>query len=517
MENDQAIILSKYTTALIQNLNSISAKPKVDEYSRLSVSQTASFFAILYEKLRNVVEYRETHLIRRAAIERILRRKLLLNPQGKGEGENLIRELLWARYFSPDTLSQEDVLNVQSIIDKYISFKAHGKYAEFLMQLLSCEIEENLSPDEARRTSLETFFLFQVLKNKINIDGISPEQKDAYFYVALEKTFNKSDEAYLRYNLFKLLHETLTTVTPREIKEFEHVDKLINNAYSLRMRSFVKNHIPPFKILFEVLKKSGIHSEGIVTHKEKLWQQVSAICTEKYQQTTSKLRQLAVKAIIYIFLTKMIFAFILEYPVSLYFFHEVNYLALIINSIFPPFLMFLIVGFTQAPGPKNTTRIFERLVDIIDADKSFETRISFVLRKSKAKKPLLILGFTVFYSLTFFVTFFLLHEILSFLRFNIISQSVFVVFVSLVAFFSYRIRNIAKEYRIREGVSFFRPFTDIFTIPFLLLGKFLSNSISKLNFITTILDFFIEAPFKLIVEVVEEWVTFVRARKEEIM
>ena len=35
------------------------------------------FFALVYEKVRNAVEYREDHLILRAAIERILKRRFL--------------------------------------------------------------------------------------------------------------------------------------------------------------------------------------------------------------------------------------------------------------------------------------------------------------------------------------------------------------------------------------------------------------------------------------------------------
>jgi len=51
----------------------------------------------------------------------------------------------------------------------------------------------------------------------------------------------------------------------------------------------------------------------------------------------------------------------------------------------------------------------------------------------------------------------------------------------------------------------------------LALGKFFSSGLSKLNFFIFIFDFIIEAPFKLIFEVVEEWIGFVKKRKEEII
>ena len=68
--------LSVYTKALIENFNKIRDRKIPSESERISVSPTVSLFAIAYEKLRNVVEYREAHLIRRAAIERILKRRL---------------------------------------------------------------------------------------------------------------------------------------------------------------------------------------------------------------------------------------------------------------------------------------------------------------------------------------------------------------------------------------------------------------------------------------------------------
>lgn len=54
-------------------------------------------------------------------------------------------------------------------------------------------------------------------------------------------------------------------------------------------------------------------------------------------------------------------------------------------------------------------------------------------------------------------------------------------------------------------------------MPVLSVGKVLSSGISKINIFGFVFDFFIEAPFKLIVEVVEEWVRFVRERREEII
>ncbi len=524
------IKLSHFTTALIENLKTIKAKLVPDETSRISVSQTVSFFAIAYEKLRNAVEYRESHLIRRAAIERILKRRLALNPEAAGEGENLLRELLWARYFPNESLGEDDVIAVQKLLDRYVKIRHQLNtpyYGRFLFDILTCSIEETLSPEEAAHKTTFTFFIYQVLKDKIKIENMSEEEKNAYFYVTLEKWFAKSDSPYLRYHLFALHHESIFEVGEQKLPAlisqlpqiFKKVDELIRNPYSDRLRGFVKNQIPPFNILFEIFKKNGEQTENILEDKNRLWIEVEQIAQAKYAQTRSRLNSLAIKAIIYIFVTKMLFALILEYPLSLAFYHEVSYFSLAINSVFPPLLMFIIIGLTKIPGADNTKRLFARLVNIIDANRSFETAISFVIKKrqAKARRPLLVFFFTIVYILTFFITFDLLHALLKLLQFNLVSEAIFLFFISIVSFFAYRIRQIAKEYQVKESESFIRPFVDFFFLPILWVGKFLSRGLAKLNFFTFIFDFIIEAPFKLVFDVIEEWIRFVRSKKDEIV
>lgn len=530
-----SITLSPFTEALIKNYRQITKRLPLNELSRINVSQTVSFFAIVYEKIRNAVEYREEHLIRRAAIERILKRRLLLNSQGTGEAENLIRELLWARYFPNGSLGASDVQTVQQLIDQYVVYRKTlvvGQvdtkkiyYNQFLFDLLTCEIEESLAPDEAQKNLLFTSFIFQVLRKKIKIDGTNEMDKDAFFYTAIERTYAKSDEAYLRFHIFNLTDKQIfkgkslptEDIVAKLPEAFTRIDKIINSPNIDKLAKYAKTQIPSFVIFFNILERNKDNIEEIIRNKDKLWSQVDSICREKYQQTSSRLRGLAVRSLIYIFLTKMVFALILEYPLSMYFYGEVSLTSIGINSIFPPILMLIIISFVRVPGEDNTKKIYESISDLVNAASSFDTSLAYVVSKPRVRKPLLIFGFTIFYSLTFLITLTLIYEALTFLKFNLISQIIFIFFVSVVSFFGFRVRQIAKEFRLQTKESFFSPFVDFFFIPILSLGKFFSNEISKLNFFIVIFDYLIEAPFKFIFEIVEEWIAFVRARKEEII
>lgn len=529
------IELSKYTKSLLEHIGKLKKRPIPEEAHKVSVSQTATFFALLYERLRNAVEYRESSLIRRAAIERILKRRLSMNANGRGEAENVIRELLWARYFPNESLSETDIHHVQRIIDIYLFAKdtmSNGQTGRiknlisgFLLDLLTCEIEETLSPVEAKKESMYRLFAYQVLKEKVEFKGVTDVDPYPAIYVALEQAFSKSDRPYLRYHLFLLSHDRLSQMTHEQIGQetatmvslFVHVDEIIKNQYSPRIQRYFKKQMAPFYILFQIISDNPDSAEKILSDREALWRSAEQITREKYALSHKRLKTLGLKAIIYIFLTKMLIAFILEVPVSQLLFHEVNYIALAVNTLLPPFLLFLIIALTHTPTQQNTLRIYERIINIVDSEEVYETTIGFRVKQVKKKRPLLVIAFTVFYIFTFIATFGLLYETLTFMHFNVISQLIFYFFVSMVTFFGYRVRQTAKEYHVYEKEHMMRPLLDFFFMPVLSVGKFLSSSVSRLNFLTVFFDFIIEAPFKLLVEVVEEWVKFVRQKREEIV
>ncbi|MFO0704146.1 MAG: hypothetical protein U0525_05520 [Patescibacteria group bacterium] len=528
--------ISQVTSALLTAIKSIKPKSKPDEYTKINVSRAVTFFAILYERVRNAIEYTDEHLVRRAAIERISRRRLSMNSRGEGEGENILKELLWARYFPQDSMSEKDIVNVQNIIDIYTSIKdslipgRDGKSAkfleEFLFDLMTCEIEEILSQDLAQRENIFTYFIFQTLKDKIQVQDLDKELQNAYLLTAIEKTYLKSDKAYQRYHLFQVFYDPLGKTKKDKLTElsaklpqiFEKIDDTLKNPMVEKLCRFVKKQLPPFLILFSMIKSKTVDEmNAILSDKGKLWAEVDTLCRKKYAATSKKLQSLAIKSIIYIFVTKMIFAILLEGPLSQYFYHEIDWVSITINSVFPPILMLIIILTTHSPGRDNTKRIYQTIVDIVDADPTFENKIVLMAKRMKPKKPILQFGLSVFYTATFVVTLYVIYIILKAIKFNLISMAIFIFFVSTVAFFSHRIKLVTSEYKLLDKDSLITPFIDFFFMPILAMGKFFSNEVAKLNFFTFIFDVLIEAPYKLLIEIIEEWISFTRKKKEEII
>lgn len=531
----EKITLSPYAQALVQKVASIAKRSIAPDASRISVSQTVSFFAIMYEKVRNAVEFREEHLVRRAAIERILKRRLMLNPDGQGAGENLIRELLWARYLPNTSITETDVIHIQSIIDKYLYLKkqvVEGRdtpskilYTQFIRDLLTSEIEEELAHENAQKKAAFLYFIYQVLKEKVSIRNVSDEQKDIFFYVACESGFAKNDLAFIRYHLFKLSRKTVGKCEKHELETLvatfpelvSGIERVIKNPFHVKLVKFVRKQVPPFSILFTIINRYPGLIYAILGKKDELWKKVDIICREKYKETGAKLKRAAVRSIIYIFLTKMIFVLLLEYPLTRYVYRETDIWPLAVNTFFPPILMALFISFVTVPSEKNTKNIFARILDILNRDPSFETSKTLVTNKTRTKRPLLLFGFTIFYLCTFGVTFALIYLLLDYLRFNLISKAIFMFFLTVITFFAFRIVQTTKEYTLEEKENILAPLADFFFMPILSVGKFVSSGIAKINIFILIFDFLIEAPFKMIFEIVEEWINFVKARKEDII
>ncbi|MBU1673748.1 hypothetical protein KJ839_04845, partial [Patescibacteria group bacterium] len=102
--------------------------------------------------------------------------------------------------------------------------------------------------------------------------------------------------------------------------------------------------------------------------------------------------------------------------------------------------------------------------------------------------------------------------------FSVPSIFLFLLFLSIVSFFGIRLRQMARELVIVEKKeSFTQAFFDFFGLPILKVGQWISLNFARINIFVFILDFLIEAPLKLVFEVLEDWFSFVREKKEEII
>lgn len=497
----------------------------------IAVSRTVSAAAVIYEAARNAVEFRADHLIRRAAIERILKRRLVTSSDGTGIAESLIRELLWARYLENNRVPQQKEIEVQKIIDKYVVFKEavlklegikeKAMVSQWLLGIESCEIEECLKP-APQREALNSF-VFRILKERIVIpEEKDPKTHDIQVYLAVQRSFASSDDAILRFRLFISFvpewlniskgQDQVANITSKFLNIYEDIEHHLNHPLSERLRRYINKEVAPFNVIRDLANEFPQDFANILNDEVLLEKKVRLILLKRYQETASRLQRAAIRSIVYIFLTKMVLAFIVEMPYD-YLTKNTNYWALIINTLFPPALMFAVTSAIHIPGEENTVKILTKIKEYLYLSVPTKTTLE---AQVSSRKPLLTMFFTLFYLLTYLLMFGGTIYFLRQLHFNIVSQGIFLFFLSIVSFFGYRVRLLTKDYEYAERERAFGPIIDFLFLPILRVGQWLSKELQQINVLIFVFDFIIEAPFKAFFYVIEEWISFVKIKREEI-
>lgn len=493
----------------------------------IRTSKAASSLAVAYEAARNAVEFRSEHLIRQAAIVRILRRRLFLGQSSERVAPLLVRELIWARYLKDDSVPVSKSDAIEDILSKYreaFALIKDGKgdkdLNEWLLNLAGCEIEEALVFNPYPQLLIN--FVSESLQPRIKILGLTDDRKkDIQVYIATERAFAKNSEIYITYHLLKAMYSKWFRTKPEEVKnvfpEFlnvkKEIDSDLNFPLKVEVRREVSKMVAPFNVIREMVIRDPESFIKNIESKEEFEKNARELLEKLYAENRGKSVRASTRSIIYIFLTKMILAVALELPFDLFMGHT-NVIALVINLLFPPSLMFLLNARIRTPDSENTNKIISKIHEYVFSDKI--GTVVEVGKRKKAKSVVERIFYTIYLALFISIFVFIVWG-LGRLHFNIVSQAIFIFFLCVVSFFAYRVRSISKDYvyqEQREGII--SSFIDFLFLPIIRVGAWLSGQIAKLNVLGFIFDFIIEAPLKAFLAVLEEWVHFVRAKKEEI-
>lgn len=518
--------LKGHASIVLTAVRAVSPTGKI-EGSCITVNETISKFSFLYERVRNAVDYKDEHLIRKAAILRILKRQLMLETDPQIIATHLVRELIGARYLMNGVLPESVIDFVAVCIRKLqaVSRVRAGseRHIAWLQGIVSVEIEEILV-DAAAEKALVTF-LYERLAESVRVRGAELEETERrlQIYVACYRSLVKADDEMLDFKLLRAyLPEWLRpddwladarSIAERLVAIERRVTERLRHPLSLRFLQAVKPWAVSLAILRDVVREAGDAAAPLLAKENDLGARVVQKTEERYKSVKAKLRRGTMRAMLYLFITKMIFALLLEIPIEFYWYKELSYLSLGINLLFPPVLMFIVGLMIRLPGRDNTDKIRQNACDLL-SDAPLGLR---ELRVSAGRRGLTKFFFTLAYAATFFLTFGLVGLGLKALDFTWVSSLIFIFFLCIVSFFAFRLRLGAREVVVverKQGLIAF--FIDFLSLPILRAGRWLSHSISRLNVFLFFFDFLFEAPFKMFLTVLEEWFAFLKEKKEEL-
>ncbi|KKR21646.1 MAG: hypothetical protein UT48_C0005G0019 [Parcubacteria group bacterium GW2011_GWE2_39_37] len=512
--------------------------PILDDEPRIRVSDVISKFAFYYEKIRNTVDDTEEHLLHKNAIDRILKRQINIEMSKDGTeiARHLLIELIRAGYLPNNQILESKIGEIGAVINKYFKLKKYcqasipdsyenkKEIVNWIISLAACDIEERLGRNKINQVIVAN--LYDSLSKAIKLPDGSPYAKDReiQIYIGIHRNYFKADRAMVSLILFKYFisnwHEAGDEEAGQVAKNIIEINNAINfqinHPISGQLNKIINRYTVYFSILTEVIAKDPAATyEDFRKDPKAFPRNIKMVCNKRYKTTRAKLWRAAIRSILYLFITKMILILILEIPIANLLGETINNLSLAINVSFPPLLLFLIILFTKLPGDANTAKIIEGIEEITFVEKARKEPITLrpPAKRSKAKT----IFFNTVYTITFFLSFGFVVWALNQLNFNIISIVIFLFFLALISFFSIRIRKRVRELFVIEPKENFIVFIiDFFYIPIIAVGKWLSQKFSRLNVLVFILDFIIEAPFKIFVEIAEEWTKYVKERKEDI-
>ncbi|KKR30554.1 hypothetical protein A2715_06055 [Candidatus Woesebacteria bacterium RIFCSPHIGHO2_01_FULL_39_32] len=507
--------------------------------AKFQVSEVLGGIARVYERIRTTVEYKGEHVLRRNATERILKRLVWEQESVRSDvnyrrvSETLIKELIWARYLPNNSISGHKVDRVEKIVEKYIYFLKNldnlpsgislPKVRSWMWGVASSEIEDVLDPSY-RELYVQLMYTWFTSKFEWIDTNINDHDKEVQIYLAIHRAYTKSDESIMRYHLLlkevpKWKHADISQINQLIMqfpKVYSEIESHLNYASRFTLYRKIQKHAAAFEIFREIVRQEKGNIRDLVKDKSKFEEKIRSVCESKYKQIKQRVSTGIVRSIIYIFLTKVFIALIIEIPYEVILFEEVRYLPLTINILIPPMMMWL-VGFSiRVPGAKNTEGIVERLHSVVYESEE-KTKQAFSLIKTQKNSSIAPI-FGIFYAILFLLVFGSITYALTLLNFTVFGILIFFAFLSLVMLFAFRVRYNANQLKVdsdKEG--FIGHLVGYLTLPFLNLGFFLSKGLSKINFFTAILDLLIEVPLKNIIEIFEEWTSFLREKKEEVV
>lgn len=500
----------------------------------INVSDAAGKLAFIYEKIRNTVDYREDHLLRKHAIARIVKRLATPGSKGSDVALPLIEELIRARYLPNNAVPESAVAQVRSVINKYIVIYNSAidqnyppqelrNFFNWLINLAACELEEILiaSPEDA--ASIDA--MHRVVRQSVVLDGhteLDPASQNIQIYIAVLKSLIKADEMTVNYFLIKYYFPNWTSLS---LPEAATIALQVKKSASLLPAHFFhplnekltrefKRYAVTFWVLTDIIRAHPNNFTAIFSNRQQLIAEIKQVCQTKYGQIGAKVRRSIVRSVIYIFLTKMIFGLLLELPYDYFVLKDLQWLPLGINALFPPVLMAVIGLSIRTPKDSNTQEIINQVDNIVYSQQGSPHRIKIVKPHSGFLHYLMQFIYAILYLVSFGLVIYGLAQLL----FSIPSMIIFLFFLTMISFFSLRIRRIAAELIIVEKKErFLSALIALLSIPILRVGRWLSLHSSKINVFIFVLDFIIETPFKIFVRIFEDLIVFVKEKRDEMM
>lgn len=501
-------------------LMSVERNASVEDKQLINVANVGRIVASAYEQLRNSAEYTQEHLLRQRAIRRFLVRNISFTSHGTLDmnlAEEIIVELTQAGYIENDTIPRSSLSKITKTLSKHYenywrmkSYTTRENAEEWTLDLISVGVEAIIADD--KKLQIYHYFAYQHYRSVIDEEKYkatdSKESYDACLYIAVHKTLLKSDLPTVRYDL-----QQLYQFSDDDMQAYVHFHNNITESFSSdltnKLSRLVDRHGAPLRIFRSMVEERENLSELL----EKSGQFISAyrsFVEAEYKKANKRLNNALIKSILFLLITKSLLGLFIEIPYDLAVTGSIIILPLVVNLLAPIVYLLIQRISIKVPGKVNTEAVVDYMSDALYSEDT--KKISSKNRSTKYG-----VAFSIVYVTMFIFAFGLVLNRLISLEFNLVQIVLFIIFLATASFLGFRLTGIIRELElVTAKAGIIQLIRDFLYMPFIVLGRWLSEEYKKVNIVALILDTVIGLPLKTVLRLVRQWTLFLNDKKEEL-
>jgi len=514
----------------------------------IHVDEIASSVAKFYEMVRKVVDWKEDSVLRRSAIERVLKRTLFPKLTGMVRLEQvdtyrvsytITADLIRGGHLPNDEIAQEKVLKVEIILKKYLYILEHAifssqelipikrkmNFSSFIIELAAVDIEEILSNPVKERVLLEA--MTETLTSRIRIipeGAVSDANKKTHVFIATCRTLFDLDDSYILVQLLRYTHpdwytpsqtllETLATSIPN-VWLTKHT--VLEHPLSRKLYAISERVDTVFTLLGDIIEKYKETPDKltkVLSDKIKLKEIITEVYEKRYFSLKTRLVRLAIFSTLSVFLSNWVTFFIVEVPMASWFAEGFNVFTAAIDFVVPTIVMFFLVSIIKPPPASNQNRVLSFVYQFVYSDEKVQLYDASV--KPRYNRVFAGIMFMMYFSMMFGVLGGVAY--IFYIAGLPISSVIFDTFTIALTFFAaVGIRNKSKEISVDDRTGVWEFLLDMISVPIAKIGEFLSQKWKEYNIVAILFTFLIETPMIVILDFIGNWSQYLKERRSEL-
>jgi len=350
----------------------------------------------------------------------------------------------------------------------------------------------------------------QTLDMERVFEGKAPDDSETALYVAIQRALLKADPATIRAALLGRYQQTPDNLVPY-VQTNQQIDALFDSQTTERLYRVVDRQGAPLRILRHMIDDQPDFIKQLES-RDTFLSNFEDQVRRDYGNINERVNRGVVKSVVFLVITKFLIGIGFEVPYDYLVHGSILWTPLLINLLFPPIYMILLRSTMMLPGEANTQKLSARIDSIVFGDKSARQ-----LQRAGGKRKFGN-AYNIAYALVF-VAVFGGVALLLWLQFgfDIVHLLIFFSFLSAASFLGFRLSRNIREYEAvdseQNGLTLSR---DFLYMPFVVVGRYISDRYAKVNIVALMLDLAIELPLKTVLRLVRQWGAFISSKKDEL-